>query len=79
MAMQGAQAAEIKTALGHRQLSTAQKYVHWAQDKRAALVEDAAAHISAALNGEAGGARSTEAASNDARTEKASEVKAEGR
>jgi integrase len=67
MAMQGAQAAEIMTALGHRQLSTAQKYVHWAQDKRAALAEDAAAHISAALNGEARGARSTEAASDDAK------------
>lgn len=50
MAMQGAQAAEIMTALGHRQLSTAQKYVHWAQDRRAALAEDAAAHIAAALD-----------------------------
>ncbi|MGB5833048.1 MAG: site-specific integrase [Thiohalocapsa sp.] len=50
MAMQGAQAAEIMTALGHRQLATAQKYVHWAQDKRAALAEDAAIHITAALN-----------------------------
>jgi len=51
MAMQGAQAAEIMTALGHRQLATAQKYVHWAQDKRAALAEDAAAHITAAMGG----------------------------
>jgi integrase len=31
MAMQGAQAAEIMKALGHRQLSTAQRYVHWAE------------------------------------------------
>jgi hypothetical protein len=78
MAMQGAQAAEIMTALGPRQLSTAQKYVHWAQDKRAALAEDAAAHISAAPSGEAGGARSAEAASDDARMEKSSEVEVEG-
>jgi site-specific recombinase XerD len=28
MAIQGAEAAEIMTALGHSQLSTAQKYVH---------------------------------------------------
>ena len=37
LAMGGAAAAEIMTALGHRQLSTAQKYVHWAQDARQAL------------------------------------------
>lgn len=51
MAMSGAQAAEIMTALGHRQLSTAQRYVHWAQDGRAALAEKASAHISGALGG----------------------------
>ena len=51
MAMNGAQAAEIMTALGHRQLSTAQRYIHWAQDSRAALAEKSAAHISAALTG----------------------------
>ena len=77
MAMQGAQAAEVKTALGHRQLSTTQKYVHWAQDKRAALAEDAAAHIAAALNGEAGGIPSAQAGSDDAKTEKTSEGRAE--
>lgn len=49
LAMNGAQAAEIMTALGHRQLSTAQKYVHWAQDARAALAEKAAAHVVAAM------------------------------
>ena len=32
MAMNGAQASEIMTALGHRQLSTAQKYIHWAEE-----------------------------------------------
>jgi len=51
MAMNGAQAAEIMTALGHRQLSTAQRYIHWAQDSRAALAEKSASHISAALTG----------------------------
>jgi integrase len=42
MAMSGAEAAEIMTALGHSQLSTAQKYVHWAQDARQGLAERAA-------------------------------------
>jgi integrase len=42
MAMGGAQASEIMTQLGHRQLSTAQKYVHWAQDARQLLAERAA-------------------------------------
>jgi integrase len=42
MAMGGAQASEIMTALGHRQLSTAQKYIHWAEDARQALAEKAA-------------------------------------
>ncbi len=49
MAMDGAQAAEIMTALGHKQLSTAQKYIHWAQDERAALAEKSAGHITGAL------------------------------
>jgi integrase len=42
MAMDGAQAAEIMTALGHHQLSTAQRYVHWAKDARQVLAEKAA-------------------------------------
>ncbi|MCG8071585.1 MAG: tyrosine-type recombinase/integrase [Candidatus Thiodiazotropha taylori] len=49
MAMQGAQAAEIMTTLGHHQLSTAQRYVHWARDERAKLAEKAASHISKVL------------------------------
>ena len=49
MAMNGAEAAEIMTAMGHRQLGTAQRYVHWAQDARVALAERATAHIAAAL------------------------------
>lgn len=49
MAMNGAQAAEIMTVLGHRQITTAQKYIHWAQDGRAALAERAAAHVVSAM------------------------------
>lgn len=49
MAMNGAEAAEIMTALGHRQLSTAQRYVHWAQDGRQSLSEKAAAVALAGL------------------------------
>jgi len=42
MAMEGAQASEIMTALGHRNLSTSQKYIHWAQEARQAIAERAA-------------------------------------
>lgn len=42
MAMQGAQASEIMTALGHRSITTSAKYVHWAQDARQAVAEKAA-------------------------------------
>jgi len=48
MAMEGAAASEIMAALGHRDLSTSQKYVHFAQDRRQALAEKAASGISAA-------------------------------
>lgn len=51
MAVNGAQAAEIMAVLGHRNLSTSQRYVHVAQDARADLAERAAAGISAALTG----------------------------
>lgn len=59
LAMGGAQAAEIMTVLGHRQLSTAQKYVHWAQDARVPLAERAASVAMAGMTeskGEAAGA-----------------------
>lgn len=49
LAMQGAEAAEIMTAMGHSQMSTAQRYVHWAKDRHAELAERAAAHVTAAL------------------------------
>jgi integrase len=49
MAMQGAQASQIMTALGHRNLSTSQKYVHWAQEARQAIAEQAASVALAGL------------------------------
>jgi integrase len=42
LAMGGAQAAEIMTAMGHRQLSTVQRYIHFASSARQALAERAA-------------------------------------
>lgn len=49
MAMRGAGAAEIMITLGHSQLSTTQRYLHWAQDARQALAERAASVPAAAL------------------------------
>lgn len=43
MAMRGAEAAQIMVALGHHQLSTTNRYLHFAQDARSALAETAAA------------------------------------
>ena len=51
MAMQGAQASEIMAALGHKKLATSQKYVHFAEDARAALAERAANMITNAAGG----------------------------
>lgn len=45
MAMQGAQAAQIMVALGHRDMATSQKYIHAAEDARVAIAEKAAATI----------------------------------
>ena len=42
MAMAGAQAPEIMQVVGHRQLSTVQRYIHWAETAQAALAERAA-------------------------------------
>jgi integrase len=42
LAMSGAQAPEIMTAMGHRQLSTVQRYIHFANTAREALAERAA-------------------------------------
>ena len=49
MAVSGAQAAEIMAALGHRQMSTAQRYIHWAESAHKQLAERSAAHIAAAM------------------------------
>jgi integrase len=43
LAVGGAQAAEIMTSLGHRQMSTTTRYIHYADKARAALAERAAA------------------------------------
>ena len=43
LAVGGAQAAEIMTSLGHRQMSTTTRYLHFADAARAALAERAAA------------------------------------
>jgi site-specific recombinase XerD len=40
--MGGAQAAEIMTAMGHRQLSTVQRYIHFAENAQQTLAERAA-------------------------------------
>ena len=42
LAMGGAQAPEIMTAMGHAQLSTVQRYIHFAEPTRQALAERAA-------------------------------------
>ena len=55
MAMSGSEAAEIMTALGHRDITTSQKYVHWARDRRQELAERAAATITAAISGVSAG------------------------
>lgn len=56
MAMGGAGAAEIMTALGHTQIATAARYVHWAQDARQGLAEQAASVVMAGFKAEDGAA-----------------------
>ena len=51
MALRGFQAAQIMTILGHKNITTAQRYIHMTQDARAELAESAAASVSAALTG----------------------------
>lgn len=53
MAYQGAQAPEIMAALGHRQLSTAGRYIQSVNDARRAVVEKHTAGIAAAITGKA--------------------------
>lgn len=54
MAMQGAEAAEIMTALGHKDISTTQRYIHWAKDQRQVLAERAASGIVSAVSSKNG-------------------------
>ena len=54
LAMGGAQAAEIMSALGHRQLSTTQRYIHWADGARATLAERAAGPALAGMSAATG-------------------------
>jgi integrase len=49
LAVGGAQAPEIMTSLGHRQLSTTQRYLHFADKARASLAERAAAPVLAGM------------------------------
>lgn len=49
MAMSGAEAAEIMAALGHRDITTSARYVHWARQAHQRLAEKAAAGITAAI------------------------------
>jgi hypothetical protein len=50
MAMAGAEASQIMAALGHSQLSTVQRYIHFAKNAREALAEQAAAIAIAGMN-----------------------------
>jgi len=54
LALDGAQAAEIMTVLGHRNITTSQKYVHFAENARSNLAERAAAPALAGLAAAAG-------------------------
>lgn len=45
MAMQGAAAPELMVVLGHRQLSTTTRYLHWAEKAHTALAERATAIV----------------------------------
>lgn len=51
MAVRGAEAAQIAATLGHRQLSTAQGYIHIARAAKAELSEKFTAEISAVFSG----------------------------
>jgi site-specific recombinase XerD len=51
LAMSGAQAAEIMTAMGHRQMSTVQRYIHFVNTAREALAERAASWLPAGIEG----------------------------
>jgi integrase len=51
LAMAGASAVELMETLGHRQISTTLRYVHFAEHARSTLAERAASVVMAGLNG----------------------------
>jgi integrase len=55
MAMAGAEASQIMAALGHSQLSTVTRYIHFAKNAREALAETAAATALAGMAAAKGG------------------------
>ena len=59
LAVDGAQAAQIMTSLGHRQMSTTTRYLHFADKARADLAERAAAPALAGIAAAAGAAAAT--------------------
>lgn len=52
LAMAGASAVELMKQLGHKQISTTLRYVHFAEDARSTLADRAAAVAMAGLNGQ---------------------------
>ena len=52
LAMAGASAVELMETLGHRQISTTLRYVHFAENARSTLAERGAAVAMAGLNGQ---------------------------
>jgi integrase len=57
MAMGGSTAPEIMEQLGHKQMSTTVRYLHWAADARTALAEKAASVVVAGMAAGRGAAR----------------------
>jgi integrase len=59
LAVDGAEAAQLMTALGHRQMSTTTRYLHFADKAREALAERAAAPALAGIAAAVGAATAT--------------------
>ncbi|EDZ42328.1 phage integrase, putative [Rhodobacteraceae bacterium HTCC2083] len=50
MAMDGASASEIMTALGHRDITSTQRYIHWALASRQSLAENAVSKLTEGIS-----------------------------
>lgn len=59
LAMAGASAVELMEAMGHKQVSTTQRYIHFAERARTTLAERAASMAMAGMN-EANGKQKAE-------------------